>query len=121
MPSSHALALGYISHSLIFLYSLNIFSSFLIVLYGILGLYYRTFVNLHTNSQVIVGYVIGVINSITVYRFTSLGNYLQQGFEQAIGEVVPREYVWGLAVVGAAVVGYREIKQARRFIPKKKE
>ena len=90
-------------------------------MYGFVGLYYRVVVNLHTKSQVIVGYVIGVINSITVYRFTSLGSYLQRGFEEAIGEVVPREYVWGLAVVGAAVVGYREIKQARRFIPKKKE
>lgn len=120
MPSSHALALGFLYTGTTILYLPSFLSpiSIGLLIYSLIGLYYRILRNLHSLDQVIVGFILGCLDSYLIWG-TGFGTKGVYFFESSFGNELSIGALVGLAVFGAITVTWREIAQASRFIKKK--
>lgn len=118
MPSSHGVSLGYLSVSAINLHPFGAMPSLLLLGYCGVGLWYRVLRGLHTWPQVVVGYLFGATNAAIFWNSPAYP-YLEGYIRGAMGDKVDVKTAGVILVVGAVVVGWREISKAKRFIIKK--
>ena len=118
MPSSHGVALGYLYAGACVIFLDGNFlclPSLALLAYASVGLYYRVLRRLHTPEQVVAGFGFGAVNAAVVWGFTTLGEGLVEVVERIVGPV-SWEAAVALGIVGALTVGWREVKQGRRFV-----
>ena len=120
MPSSHGVSLGYLSLSFITLHPLGALPSILLLLYCVVGLWYRVLRGLHTYPQVIVGYLFGSSNALLFWN-SPLYPILERFIRDTMGEKVDGKVAVAVLSLGAVVVGWRELKKAKRFTKRKEK
>ncbi len=116
MPSSHATSLSFICTAATFLYPVTWLPPALLA-YTLASLQYRKLRGLHNYPQLAAGCLLGFTNAVAWYSLTDVAKFIDSvwGFD-----TVPIPIVTAVGGLGAAVVGWREVVKARRFVTKSK-
>lgn len=116
MPSSHAMALGFIGTFVGFWLP---WSRFPVAIYAALSLAYRVQVKLHTVEQILVGSALGTINGATWYHLCTGNNRWEYNVCELIGPLLNADGKLPVVtllipmVIGAATVGSVERRISR--------